>query len=138
MITASQRLGHSAGLTLAAVGRFFHPGYRLGRKGFSLQAAGMIVFLLAFRALAHWLEGALWIPDAWIEALAPWASAMLDGWMLAFMAVCARRLHDAGVSGAWAFLLTIPLLQVLLVLLCLVWPAKAGPTGYDDYEAALR
>ena len=127
-----------AGEALAHIGRFFHPGYRTGRRIFCREAAGLLLFLVLFRAAAGWLEGALWIPDDWIVAMAPWASAILDLWMVAFMAVCARRLHDAGVSGAWAFWLTMPILQVALVGYCALMPSAGADNGFEEYESALR
>ncbi|MFI6425939.1 DUF805 domain-containing protein [Promicromonospora sp. NPDC050880] len=52
------------------------------------------------------------------------------GLLLPTLAVVVRRLHDTGKSGALAFLLLIPVVNVILLI---VWGASAGTPGPNQF-----
>ena len=78
------------------------------------------------------LETAEWLSDEAFEKLIPVASVLIDLWVIALMAACARRAHDMGHSGAWAFLLLVPVLHIIALLFFFILPGRDAPTGWPD------
>ena len=118
----------------AHIGRVFlavyDPSWRSDRRTFLRECLLLALSLLAFYWVTLPLETAQWLSDEMFEALVPLASLLLDCWMVALMAACARRAHDLGWSGAWAFVLVVPVLHIIALLLFFLLPGRAEPTGW--------
>lgn len=126
---------------LAAVGhgflRLYDPNYRASRRTFLGEVTGFAVAALLFYWVTLPLETAEWLSDEAFNRLIPIATLLIDLWMLAFMASCARRAHDIGLSGAWAFFLAVPVLHIIALIFLLLVPGKGAPTGWPfRYESS--
>lgn len=134
---------HWAGLfvePLALLGRIaaalFYPQLRIGRAAF---ARGLLLWLLAGTAgylLMDPIADAQWISDAALTHIARaygWAYGLLSAGVTV---LAARRVHDWGLAGAWALLLSAPGLNMLFLAACLFIPGReagrAWPKAGED------
>ncbi len=105
--------------TLAA--RVWNPQRRTSRRAFARELAVWMVFGLAGWLSLDPIADAEWISDEALIEIAKFFSIVAELWVFAFFALAARRAHDLGLSGAWAFLgcaaVTLPLMVVLGLLL---------------------
>lgn len=120
----------------AYIGRFFlavyDPNARSDRRTFLREAALLAIVAVAFYWATLPLETAEWLSDEAFEKLIPVASVLIDLWVIALMAASARRAHDMGLSGAWAFLLLVPVLNIIALLFFFIFPGRNAPTGWPD------
>lgn len=120
----------------AHIGRFFFavydPNARSDRRTFLREAALLAIVAVAFYWATLPLETAEWLSDEAFEKLIPVASVLIDLWVIALMAASARRAHDMGLSGAWAFLLLVPVLNIIALLFFFIFPGRNAPTGWPD------
>jgi uncharacterized membrane protein YhaH (DUF805 family) len=111
---------------------FFSPSGRISRQLFVLGwlfVMSLNGFFLA-RLFAQPEDSpslALWSTLAFIAGVfALWTSAMLT----------VKRLHDVGMAGAFAVLIFIPALSVIVVFGLCIWPGTSGPNPYGDHTNA--
>ena len=120
----------------AHIGRFFlavyDPNSRSDRRTFLREVASLALVAFAFYWVTLPLETAEWLSDEAFAKLIPVASVLIDLWVIALMAASARRAHDMGLSGAWAFLLLVPVLHIIALLFLFIFPGRDAPTGWPD------
>lgn len=104
--------------------RLYWPQCRIGRVTF---AKGFALWALLGGA-GYWLldpiADAAWISDETIVAIAKALPWLTGAWMLALMALLARRAHDWGLSGAWALLAEVPIANLVLIAAALFLPGR--------------
>ncbi|MBR1759269.1 MAG: DUF805 domain-containing protein [Lachnospiraceae bacterium] len=71
-------------------------------------------------------------PDGWAPILISLFAVFLLGSIIPTIAVCCRRLHDIGKSGAYVFFYLIPVVGEILIL---VWAFQDGDPGHNQYGA---
>lgn len=116
--------------------RVFNPQIRADRAAF---ARGLILW--AALGVAAWLlmdpiADAEWISDKALLRIAmiySWASGF---WSFALFVLTARRCHDCGISGGWALLVGIPLVNLLVLAAGLSLPGSrdAALVWKKDFE----
>ena len=89
--------------------RVFNPQVRADRAAF---ARGLIIW--ASLGAAAWM-----LMDLRIAMVYSWASGF---WSFALFVLTARRCHDCGISGGWALLVGIPLVNLLVLAAGLFLP----------------
>lgn len=117
-ITGLALLGH-------LVLRIYDPRRRDGRLAF---LRGLFVWALlggCAYALIDPIADAEWISDRALCAIASVYAALSGFWMAALLALCARRAHDLGLSGAWALIVAAPGANAFFLLLALALPGRA-------------
>jgi uncharacterized membrane protein YhaH (DUF805 family) len=85
-------------------------------------------------ALFSWLTGTIG-GGAWV--VAPWMGYLIMGLgvfiaVLPSIAVLVRRLHDIGRSGAYFFIVLVPVVGLLLLIVALASPGTQGPNSHGS------
>ena len=107
--------------------RLYWPQCRIGRADFLKAFLLWAMIGAGGYSLLDPIADAAWISDEMIVVIAealPWLTGI---WMLALMAMLARRAHDWGLSGGWALLAEVPVANLLLILAALTVPGR--PAG---------
>lgn len=102
--------------------RIFNPQVRADRRTF---ARGLLIWS-AF-GLLGWLlmdpiADAEWISDEALLRIAMVYSWAYGFWSFALFVLAARRCHDCGLSGGWALLVGIPLVNIFVLAAGLFLP----------------
>lgn len=127
---------------LEALGRLalavYYPQVRTGRAVFAAELALWAAAGLSVWSLLDPIADAAWISDAMLVRIAQVVAVLAGFWNAALFSICARRLHDLGLSGSWALMNAVPGGTIALVVLGLslpgrsagrVWPERAGFSG---------
>lgn len=83
--------------------------------------------------LFYWLVVLCFAPLTAVPGLALLEMAFMLGMTIPSVAVCWRRLHDIGRSGAWWLLILLPLVGTVMLVIWLTqdsqpWPNQYGPS----------
>ena len=116
--------------------RLYWPQCRMGRRAFLKGFAIWALLGIGSYQLLDPIADAAWISDEAIVAVAralPW---LTGAWMLALMAMLARRAHDWGLSGAWALLAEVPVANILLIVAALTVPGRPGGRAWPSCDEA--
>lgn len=109
----------------------FCPQRRSGRAQFARDLAAAAALLALLWLSLDPIANAEWISDGAIEKIGLYAVPLCVNLIFCFLlAACARRLHDLGASGAWALLLAVPAVNVIMTVLLLALPGRPYPTGW--------
>lgn len=109
----------------------FCPQRRSGRAQFARDLAAAAALLALLWLSLDPIADAEWISDGAIEKIGLYAVPLCVNLIFCFLlAACARRLHDLGASGAWALLLALPAVNVIMTVLLLALPGRPYPTGW--------
>ncbi len=113
----------------------FWPQCRSTRERYWREVAGFLFTGLAFWQLLLFMADSPSVSDETVLWLGTYPVPVLGN--LLIMALCAataRRLHDIGWSGAWAFLVLVPGLNLLLIVFGLLAPGKTEACGWTDVD----
>lgn len=117
-----------------AWGMAFCPQMRSRRATYARDLLYTALGALFLVLLTEAAVAAVWIPDALIQRwVAPMLSVLTNLLIIYATVSAARRLHDIGLSGAWALLVMVPVLNILAAVLLLCWPGRPESTGYAFY-----
>lgn len=115
----------------------FCPQFRSGRRLYALETTGALLAGLFLWLMINPIADAEFISDEMLTWIGRFVYPLLINIILIFMTVsAARRLHDAGHSGAWALLVICPGANIFLMLYLLLRPGVARPTGWRRLEEA--
>ncbi len=130
---------------LEALGRLalavYYPQVRTGRAVFAAELALWAAAGVSVWGLLDPIADAEWISDAMLVRIAQVVAVLAGFWNAALFPICARRLHDLGLSGSWALLNAVPGGTIALFVLGLavpgrragrVWPERVGFSGAGD------
>lgn len=100
----------------------FSPKGRIDRRGFARGLALLGALALGVWQLLDPIADAEWISDAALLWIGQGISVLSGFWIIALLALSARRAHDLGLSGAWGLLVAVPPINLPALLLGLVLP----------------
>ncbi len=116
----------------------FCPQFRSGRRLYACETAASLAGVLILWLLINPIADAEFISDEILMWIGRIVYPLCFNLILIFMTVsAARRLHDAGHSGAWAFLMICPGANFFLMLYLLLRPGLEQPTGWRRLEDAV-
>ena len=113
----------------------FWPQCRSSRARFGRETAGFAATALSGWALLMGIADSPFVSDDCVFFIGTYLVPVFGNlFIIALCAAAARRLHDIGLSGAWAFLVPVPGLNLLLIAYLLLAPRKAGSSGWADVD----
>ena len=108
----------------------FCPQFRSGRRLYAQETTGALLAGLFLWLMINPIADAEFISDEMLTWIGRFVYPLLINLILIFMTVsAARRLHDAGHSGAWALFVMCPGANIFLMLYLLLRPGVSRPTG---------
>ena len=115
----------------------FCPQFRSGRRLYAQETTGALLAGLFLWLMINPIADAEFISDEMLTWIGRFVYPLLINLILIFMTVsAARRLHDAGHSGAWALFVMCPGANIFLMLYLLLRPGVSRPTGWRRLEEA--
>lgn len=113
----------------------FCPQFRTGRRFYARETVLGLLFAWGLWMTMDPVADATFISDEALVWIGRLVYPLFINLLLVFMTMsAARRLHDIGHGGAWALLMLMPGLNVLLVLYLLIRPGSCRPTGWRRLE----
>lgn len=113
----------------------FWPQCRSSRSRFRRETAGFAAAALSGWVLLMAIADSPSVSDACVLWIGTYLVPVFGNlFIIALCAAAARRLHDIGLSGAWAFLVPVPGLNLLLIAFLLFAPRRAGASGWTDVD----
>lgn len=115
----------------------FCPQFRSGRRLYAQETTGALLAGLFLWLMINPIADAEFISDEMLTWIGRFVYPLLINLILIFMTVsAARRLHDAGHSGAWALFVMCPGANIFLMLYLLLRPGVSRPTDWRRLEEA--